>query len=89
MGSTVREVAKTWWHHYVNEDLIGTPEHVAAAMGALMDEVGGDGFLLHTGVLTRTYISDITEHLVPALRALGLTRSEYTHAQLRDNLLAF
>jgi alkanesulfonate monooxygenase SsuD/methylene tetrahydromethanopterin reductase-like flavin-dependent oxidoreductase (luciferase family) len=89
MGDTVREIAETWWHHYINEDFVGTPDQVAEAMGAAMDEVGGDGFLIETTVLTRSYIADITDALVPALQRRGLTRTEYTHKLFRDNLMEY
>ncbi|GAA2227889.1 NtaA/DmoA family FMN-dependent monooxygenase [Herbiconiux moechotypicola] len=89
MGDTVREIAETWWHHYINEDFVGTPEQVADAMEAAMDEIGGDGFLIETTVLTRSYIADITDALVPELQRRGLTRTSYTHELFRDNLMEF
>ncbi len=71
---------------------IGTPETVADQMGRLMDEVaGGDGFLITSPEkrLNRRYVTEITDGLVPELQRRGLVRSEYEHAQFRDNLLAF
>jgi long-chain alkane monooxygenase len=72
-------------------ELIGTPDQVADRMGEVMDEVGGDGFLfLRPGYgLTRKYIVEITEGLIPALQRRGLSRSAYHHEQFRDNLRAF
>lgn len=71
--------------------LVGTPDSVAARMGEVMAEVGGDGFLVTspTPHLDRVYIAQITDGLVPALQRRGLTRTGYDHEQFRDNLLAF
>ncbi len=57
-------------------------------MGEIMQEIGGDGFLI-TELLTRRTISEITEGLAPALQRRGLMRPDYAHAHFRDNLLAF
>ena len=72
-------------------ELIGTPDQVAARMGAVMEEVGGDGFLITTPVLrvSRRYLVEIADGLVPALQKRGLVRSHYSHDMLRDNLRAF
>jgi alkanesulfonate monooxygenase SsuD/methylene tetrahydromethanopterin reductase-like flavin-dependent oxidoreductase (luciferase family) len=71
--------------------LVGTPAYVAAQMAEAMDVIGGDGFLLTTPIqhLSRRYVTDITEGLIPALRDLGRVRESYEHATLRENLLAF
>jgi len=69
-------------------DFVGTPDSVAAEMDEVMQEVGGDGFLV-TGPLTRRAISEITDGLAPALRRRGLMRGSYTHKHFRDNLLEF
>jgi hypothetical protein len=39
--------------------------------------------------LTRRYVAEITDGLVPALQRLGLVRIAYEHRHFRDNLLAF
>jgi long-chain alkane monooxygenase len=72
-------------------ELIGTPDSVAARMGDIMQEVGGDGYLITTPVLrvSRRYLTEITDGLVPALQKRGLTRTAYAHKTLRENLLAF
>ena len=72
-------------------ELIGTPDSVATRMGEVMEEVGGDGFLITTPVLrvSRRYVVDITDGLIPALQKRGLTRTAYAHKTLRDNLFAF
>ena len=71
--------------------LIGTPDQVAATMGEVMEEVGGDGFLISTPFqrTSRRYITEITEGLVPALQRRGLTRTAYTKSTLRETLLEF
>jgi FMN-dependent oxidoreductase (nitrilotriacetate monooxygenase family) len=85
-GKTLREAAAGWNINAV--DLVGTPETVAERMGEVMAEVGGDGFLI-SGMLSRQYIGQITEGLVPALQRRGLVRTEYTYPHFRDNLMEF
>jgi alkanesulfonate monooxygenase SsuD/methylene tetrahydromethanopterin reductase-like flavin-dependent oxidoreductase (luciferase family) len=70
-------------------ELLGTPAEVAGQMDEAMQEVGGDGFLITQDVLTRRSISEIADGLVPELQKRGLTRTEYTYEQFRDNLLEF
>jgi FMN-dependent oxidoreductase (nitrilotriacetate monooxygenase family) len=72
-------------------DLVGSPETVADKMGEIMEEVGGDGFLITSPMmrLNRRYITEITDGLVPALQRRGLVRTGYTYDQFRDNLLEF
>jgi long-chain alkane monooxygenase len=72
-------------------NLIGTPGKIAARMGEVMQEVGGDGFLISTPFqrTSRRYITEITEGLVPALQARGLTRTVYTKPTLRETLTEF
>jgi hypothetical protein len=57
-------------------------------MGEVMQEVGGDGFLLSPHV-TRRHIAEIADGLAPALRRRGLIRDGYNHDTFRDNLLDF
>ncbi|MFB8369745.1 hypothetical protein ACFC25_10315 [Pseudarthrobacter sp. NPDC055928] len=85
-GKTLREAAASWTVSCL--DLIGTPEQVAGQMGDAMDQIGGDGFLIN-GPLSRVYVSQITDGLVPALQRKGLTRTEYDHPTFRENLMAF
>jgi alkanesulfonate monooxygenase SsuD/methylene tetrahydromethanopterin reductase-like flavin-dependent oxidoreductase (luciferase family) len=72
-------------------ELVGTAEQVARKMGEAMEAVGGDGFLISRQGrdLSRQYISEITDGLVPALRRLGLARTEYTKNTLRETLREF
>ncbi|EFC82937.1 NtaA/DmoA family FMN-dependent monooxygenase [Parafrankia sp. EUN1f] len=69
-------------------ELVGTPDAVAAQMGEVMDEVGGDGFLIQQPMFRRA-ISEITDGLAPALRRRGLIRDGYSYPHFRDNLLEF
>ncbi|MFG1462797.1 NtaA/DmoA family FMN-dependent monooxygenase [Xanthobacter sp. DSM 24535] len=91
-GKTVRELVVDGGGGLVSSvELIGTPDQVAERMGEVMDEVGGDGFLITTPVLrvSRRYIMEVADGLVPALQRRGLTRTAYSHQTLRDNLQAF
>lgn len=70
--------------------LVGSPDTVAAKMGELMDEVGGDGFLVYQPRnLNRRSIAEYTDGLSPALRRRGLIRDGFDAVPFRDNLLAF
>ncbi len=91
-GKTLRQLVVDGAGGIVSSvELIGTPDSVAARMGEVMEEVGGDGFLITTPVLrvSRRYVVDITDGLIPALQKRGLTRTAYEHVTLRDNLLSF
>jgi hypothetical protein len=55
-------------------------------MGEIMEEVGGDGFLIAAPV-TRKNLTEIGDGLAPALRRRGLLRKGYPHATFRENLL--
>jgi alkanesulfonate monooxygenase SsuD/methylene tetrahydromethanopterin reductase-like flavin-dependent oxidoreductase (luciferase family) len=74
-----------------NVQFCGTPRDVAEEMGAVMEQVGGDGFLITSPVmrLNRRYVTEITDGLVPELQKLGLTRPEYRTTMLRDHLREF
>ena len=69
-------------------DFIGTADSIASDMAAVMEEIGGDGFLIQDP-LTRKAIVEITDGLVPTLQRRGLTRAAYSHDLFRDNLRAF
>jgi len=85
-GETPRQAALGW--STKNIHYVGTPETVAEQMGEVMDQVGGDGFLI-TGGTTRRFVAEITDGLVPALQRRGLVRTGYTHRHLRDTLHEF
>lgn len=88
-GRTLREAAIDDQTESI--ELVGTPESVAAQMGEAMEAAGGDGFLIYSGsgLLTRRYITEITDGLVPALQRRGLMRTEYGSRQFRGNVLEF
>jgi FMN-dependent oxidoreductase (nitrilotriacetate monooxygenase family) len=86
-GKTLRETLAE--QETTSLKLIGTPEQVADQMQAAIEEVGGDGFLMHARPLTRRYIAEIIDGLVPILQKRGLVRREYGHEMLRDNLMEF
>ncbi len=91
-GKTLRQLVVDGAGGLVSSvELIGTPDQVAQRMGEVMAEVGGDGFLITTPVLrvSRRYLTEVADGLIPALQKRGLTRSAYKHEQLRDNLLEF
>jgi FMN-dependent oxidoreductase (nitrilotriacetate monooxygenase family) len=88
-GKTLRELME---HHNTTElsvELVGTPDSIAARMGEVMEEAGGDGFLFSLPNVSRRVLAEIEDGLVPALQARGLTRAAYSHKQFRDNLLEF
>jgi long-chain alkane monooxygenase len=85
-GKTLREIAQNF--RFGLEDICGTPESVAGQLAELMEEAGGDGFVV-AGPLTRRYIAEVTDGLVPVLQRKGLVRDGYSHAHFRDNLMEF
>lgn len=85
-GSTLREIVRNYSHGY--DRICGTPDSVAAQMMDVIDEVGGDGFII-SGPLNRRYVTEVTEGLVPVLQRRGAVRSAYSHAYFRDNMMEF
>jgi FMN-dependent oxidoreductase (nitrilotriacetate monooxygenase family) len=88
-GKTLRQLAS---ERFDNElDLIGTPDEVADKMAAVMEYVGGDGFLISTPFqrTSRRFINEVCEGLVPALQRRGLAREAYTRTTLRETLREF
>ncbi|EHS53945.1 FMN-dependent oxidoreductase, nitrilotriacetate monooxygenase family [Rhizobium sp. PDO1-076] len=91
-GKTLRELVVDGGGGLVSSvELIGTPDQVAERMGEVMAEVGGDGFLITTPVLrvSRRYLAEVADGLVPALQKRGLARTSYKHELLRDTLREF
>ena len=85
-GKTLREMLR--YSPLDAVGLVGTPDSVAAQMGELMQEVGGDGFLI-SNTITRKAVGEIAGGLAPALKRRGLIRKGYSHKNFRDNLLEF
>ncbi|WP_417278810.1 NtaA/DmoA family FMN-dependent monooxygenase [Celeribacter sp.] len=86
MGNTLREIANSF--HFALDEVAGSPDTVAAQMQEMMEEAGGDGFLI-AGDLNRRYIAEITDGLVPALQKRGLVRTGFSGTQFRENLMEF
>jgi FMN-dependent oxidoreductase (nitrilotriacetate monooxygenase family) len=89
-GRTLREALPE--RAQLGPEMVGTPATVADRMEEIMDEVGGDGFLIRaeTGLThSRRYIDAVCSGLAPELRRRGLIRTSYEHELFKDNLLAF
>ncbi|BDA82734.1 dibenzothiophene desulfurization enzyme A [Aureimonas sp. SA4125] len=73
------------------DGIVGTPDQVADRLGEVMEAVGGDGFLISSPFqkVSRQYVTEVCEGLVPALQRRGLTRTEYTGPTLRETLREF
>ena len=74
------------------EGMVGTPDSVADYMESVSEQVGGDGFLItkpQTTLVSRKYITEVCQGLVPALQRRGLARTEYTKNTLRETLREF
>ena len=89
IGKTPRSIAEAMTSKSSAIDYTGTPDHVAGLMAEVMQEVGGDGFLLFNGYFDRRYIMEVCDGLVPELQRRGLTRKAYAHKHFRDNLMEF
>jgi FMN-dependent oxidoreductase (nitrilotriacetate monooxygenase family) len=87
-GATIRQMALRLARHAPDTPMVGTADQVADEMAALIEEVGGDGFLI-AGPLTPANVGRIVDGLVPALQERGLARSTYSGTTLRDHLGEF
>ena len=67
-------------------EFIGSADTMAGEMAEVMEEAGGDGFLMYPDV-TRRSIMEVCDGLAPALRKRGVIRDGYAHKNFRDNLL--
>jgi len=88
-NKTLRQAIVSFDHNGDGVELLGSPDDVAAQMGEVMQEVGGDGFLFSLPNLHRRTLAEIEDGLAPALQKRGLMRKGYAHAHFRDNLLEF
>jgi FMN-dependent oxidoreductase (nitrilotriacetate monooxygenase family) len=88
-GKTLRQLAAERYDNGL--DLIGTPDQVAERMAAAIDAIGGDGFLISTPFqrISRRFINEVCEGLVPALQRRGRVREAYTKPSLRETLREF
>ena len=71
---TLRQAMLSYRGNNGSVELVGSPDTVAARMAEVMEEVGGDGFLITTADTSRRVIAEICDGLVPALQARGLAR---------------
>ena len=88
-GRSIRKTMESFNAVDLSVELVGTCDSVAARMGEVMQEVGGDGFLFSMPNVNRRTLAEIEDGLVPALQERGLVRTAYEHKHFRDNLLAF
>lgn len=91
-GKTLRQLAQEAYGTLETEiQFIGSPDTVAERMGQVIDEVGGDGFLIASPFLrdNRRFIAAVTDGLVPALQKRGRVRQNYADATLRERLQEF
>ena len=66
----------------------GTPREVAEQMMAVMDEVGGDGFLIE-GSGYNHQLPDLLNGVIPELQSAGAVRTEYVGRTFREILSEF
>lgn len=86
-GLTVGDVLKDWHAHGVGaKPVVGTPDEIADHICELADGADLDGFLL-SPVVQPGSTTDFVEHVLPILRARGVTPSEYDAPTLRQRLL--
>lgn len=90
-GKTLRQLVYESAEFESSIPLCGSPLTVADDMEAIMEEIGGDGFLItmHNQAVSRRHVAEVTEGLVPELQRRGLVRSAYTKGTLRDTLCEF
>jgi FMN-dependent oxidoreductase (nitrilotriacetate monooxygenase family) len=90
-GKTLRQCVREMGFSHDCIDLVGSPDTVADAMCAAIDEVGGDGYLIESPGFqpSRAFTASITDGLVPALQRRGRVRTEYRGTTFRDHLLEF
>jgi len=69
-------------------DFSGTVDEVAEKLMAVMDEVGGDGFLIEGQEYNRQ-LPVLVNGLIPALQNAGVVRTEYVGDTLREILREF
>lgn len=89
-GSSLREVLSSGGQSQ-SIPLVGTPQTVASTMEQAVDEVGGDGFLLFGGgggLLTRRYLDEVLDGLVPELQRRELAQRGYAPGTFRDRIRA-
>jgi FMN-dependent oxidoreductase (nitrilotriacetate monooxygenase family) len=87
-GPTLREAMKHL--NFKSFEVSGTPDSIAGQLDEVMQEIGGDGFLISSREVTRLRIAEVADGLAPALKRRGLMREDYVPGgTFRDNLFAF
>ena len=69
-------------------DFTGTAQQVADQLMAVMDEVGGDGFLIEGSGYNRQ-LPGLLNGVIPALQKAGAVRTDYAGTTLREILREF
>lgn len=69
-------------------NISGTAQQVADQLMAIMDEVGGDGFLIE-GSNYNHQLPELIGSVIPALQKAGAVRTEYSGATFREVLREF
>jgi alkanesulfonate monooxygenase SsuD/methylene tetrahydromethanopterin reductase-like flavin-dependent oxidoreductase (luciferase family) len=87
IGKTPRELAIG--SRRQGYELVGSIDSVASRMQEIIQETGGDGFLIFNTYFDRRYVMEVCDGLVPELQRRGVTRKAYAHKLFRDNLLEF
>jgi alkanesulfonate monooxygenase SsuD/methylene tetrahydromethanopterin reductase-like flavin-dependent oxidoreductase (luciferase family) len=87
IGKTPRELAIG--NRRQGYEMVGSADTVASQMEEIIQESGGDGFLIFNTYFDRRYIMEICDGLVPELQRRDLVRKAYAHKHLRDNLIEF
>ena len=82
---TVSEVAARHGQSVGLPQFVGTPTSIVDQMQAVIDEVGGDGFML-TAIHSPGAIEDFVELVVPELQRRGMFRTEYKGTTQREIL---
>lgn len=69
--------------------VIGTPDQVAERLIEVNEEFGGDGFLINSPFqkISRRYVNEICEGLIPALQRRGAVRTQYKEGSTLKELL--
>ncbi|MCM0621137.1 NtaA/DmoA family FMN-dependent monooxygenase [Nocardioides bruguierae] len=83
-GKTLRESIEE--RSQFGPPIFGTPAECADRMEEIVEEVGGDGFLIMSPS-TRRYIDEICSGLAPELQRRGLVRTSYPQPTFKQNLL--
>ncbi len=87
-GKTLRQLVRDRAQRGLT-GVIGTPEQVAERLIEVNEEFQGDGFLINSPFqkISRRYVNEICEGLVPALQRRGAVRTQYKEGSTLKELL--